>query len=41
MAAITLKMQGNATTDMTKGNPYSVMTKFALPVLLSQVFQQL
>lgn len=41
MAAITLKMQGNATTDMTQGNPYSVMTKFALPVLLSQVFQQL
>ena len=41
MAAITLKRQRSATTDMTKGNPYSVMTKFALPVLLSQAFQQL
>ncbi len=41
MAAISLKRQGSATTDMTKGNPYSVMTKFALPVLLSQAFQQL
>ncbi len=41
MAAITLKKQGSSTTDMTRGNPYSVMTKFALPVLLSQAFQQL
>ena len=41
MAAIILKRQGSATTDMTKGNPYWVMTKFALPVLLSQAFQQL
>lgn len=27
--------------DMTVGNPYSLMIGFALPVLLSQVFQQL
>ncbi|MBE6680369.1 MAG: MATE family efflux transporter [Ruminococcaceae bacterium] len=27
--------------DMTKGNPYLVIFKFALPVFLSQVFQQL
>ncbi len=27
--------------DMTKGNPYRMMIAFALPLLLSQVFQQL
>ena len=27
--------------DMTEGNPYSLMLKFTLPLLLSQVFQQL
>ncbi len=27
--------------DMTKGNPYSLMLGFALPIFLSQVFQQL
>lgn len=27
--------------DMTVGNPYSMMISFALPVLLSQIFQQL
>ena len=27
--------------DMTKGNPYSLMLAFALPIFLSQVFQQL
>ena len=27
--------------DMTKGNPYKLMTGFALPILLSQIFQQL
>lgn len=26
---------------MTKGNPYAMMTGFALPILLSQIFQQL
>lgn len=26
---------------MTKGNPYALMIKFALPLLLSQIFQQL
>lgn len=41
MAFVSLKRQGSATTDMTKGSPYSVMTKFALPLLLSQAFQQL
>ena len=29
------------TKDMTRGNPYSLMVGFALPILLSQVFQQL
>ncbi len=29
------------TKDMTEGNPYSLMLGFALPTLLSQVFQQL
>ena len=29
------------TKDMTKGNPYSLMIGFALPIFLSQVFQQL
>lgn len=27
--------------DMTSGNPYSLMLEFALPIFLSQVFQQL
>lgn len=27
--------------NMTKGNPYKLMVKFALPILLSQIFQQL
>ncbi len=29
------------TRDMTQGNPYSLMLGFALPIFLSQVFQQL
>lgn len=29
------------TKDMTQGNPYSLMVGFALPILLSQIFQQL
>ena len=29
------------TKDMTKGNPYSLMLGFALPIFLSQVFQQM
>ena len=29
------------TRDMTKGSPYSLMIGFALPIFLSQVFQQL
>lgn len=29
------------TKDMTQGNPYALMTAFAFPVFLSQVFQQL
>lgn len=29
------------TKDMTKGSPYSLMIGFALPIFLSQVFQQL
>ena len=27
--------------DMTTGNPYSLMLRFAMPVFLSEVFQQL
>lgn len=37
-------MHGHQTAgvrDMTKGNPYTLMIGFALPVLLSQLFQQL
>lgn len=33
--------QKNHTKDMTTGNPYSLMLGFALPIFLSQVFQQL
>ena len=29
------------TKDMTKGNPYTLMLSFTLPIFLSQVFQQL
>lgn len=35
------KRQPAHTRDMTEGNPYSLMLGFALPVFLSQVFQQL
>lgn len=35
------KEQTSQTKDMTVGNPYSLMVGFALPVLLSQIFQQL
>ena len=31
----------SATLDMTKGSPWRLIAGFALPVLLSQVFQQL
>ena len=31
----------NGTRDMTQGNPYKLMVGFALPILLSQIFQQL
>lgn len=38
-----LQKKDNAayTKDMTKGSPYMLMTAFAFPVFLSQVFQQL
>ena len=29
------------TRDMTQGNPYKLMIGFAMPILLSQIFQQL
>ena len=29
------------TLDMTSGNPYALMIGFAMPVFLSQVFQQM
>ncbi len=35
------KKNFSGTRDMTKGNPYAMMTGFALPILLSQIFQQL
>ena len=31
----------SATLDMTKGSPWRLIAGFALPVLLSQIFQQL
>ena len=31
----------SATRDMTKGSPWRLIAGFALPVLLSQIFQQL
>ena len=34
-----LKMKD--TRDMTQGNPYKLMIGFAMPILLSQIFQQL
>ncbi len=35
------KSKKSHTKDMTVGNPYSQMISFALPILLSQLFQQL
>ena len=35
------KAQHKHTKDMTQGNPYSQMVSFAMPILLSQLFQQL
>ncbi len=37
----TQKRQSAHTRDMTQGNPYTLMLGFALPVFLSQVFQQM
>lgn len=37
----TQKGQSAHTRDMTQGNPYTLMLGFALPVFLSQVFQQM
>lgn len=37
----TVKLHNAHTKDMTTGNPYSLMLGFALPIFLSQVFQQL
>jgi putative MATE family efflux protein len=36
-----VKRGGKGTRDMTQGNIYSQIVSFALPILLSQVFQQL
>ena len=35
------KMTGTGVVDMTVGSPYKIVLSFALPVLLSQIFQQL
>ena len=32
---------GGSTLDMTKGSPWKLILQFAVPVFLSQVFQQL
>jgi putative MATE family efflux protein len=37
----TRSLASGSTKDMTVGSPYSLMIGFALPVLLSQIFQQL
>lgn len=37
----TAKHRGPHARDLTRGNPYSLIVSFALPLLLSQVFQQL
>ena len=34
-------MVKSTTRDMTKGSPWKLIASFALPVLLSQIFQQL
>ena len=34
-------MVKSTTRDMTKGSPWKLIAGFALPVLLSQIFQQL
>lgn len=39
--AINAKLKANGTKDMTQGSIYSQMIAFALPIMLSQVFQQL
>ena len=36
-----VKARGAHTRDLTTGNPYSLIISFALPLLLSQIFQQL
>lgn len=44
MKILSKNVTGNTapdTLDMTSGNPYSLMLRFAMPVFLSQVFQQL
>ena len=41
MAARIGRSRGQSAVDMTKGNPYAIMIRFALPILLSQVFQQM
>ena len=35
------KRRSESVKDMTQGNPYSQIIAFALPIFLSQVFQQL
>ena len=36
-----IQKRSRTTRDMTQGNPYGHMVAFAMPVLLSQIFQQL
>lgn len=35
------QLSGHGVRDLTAGNPYSLIVGFAMPVLLSQIFQQL
>ena len=41
MLSVMDKNLAKGTMNMTEGSPYKLMIKFALPILLSQIFQQL
>ena len=41
MKKTSLNAGSDGTLNMTEGNPYSMIIRFALPIFLSQVFQQL
>ena len=41
MSTHAIRNRGKHTRDLTQGNPYKQIISFALPLLLSQIFQQL